>query len=448
MFAKKILLVSIALIFLITTVNAIEVTVFSGSDSNIGTWQTVTANPLGDGEYNTWDNLNFPNECLVPINARFYSLKVKLGRAPGEHPPAIARREFTLRINGVDSLLTCSVYELETECSNDYFYADVEPGDTITLKTRALGSTGVYDTNAVWSMKYSTNGNESFFCGNGSAASVTTATSYMPLTGQHNFYNTTEFRTETIVPTSGTFKNLFVEVKTAPGQDVNGIDQNRIFTMRKNTGVGGSNTSVLCKIAGSNTTCNDTSHSFTISAGQKTTLKSSVEGTPPNSKVIYGIGFIADSEKYFFGASSNTDTTDTTNTEYDTVWAGQTNLSTAITNQQALGQEGKSSVFIDSMNVEIDSVPGSASGRNKSIKFTLFRNNAATGLTCTISGDAETTCSSGADVSVLNGDLFNVEIDPNLTPDAKYFHYSFLVSSIPMARTVIYGAKLYGAKIY
>ena len=62
----------------------------------------------------------------------------------------------------------------------------------------------------------------------------------------------------TVMPYSGTSKNLFVQVNAAPG-----AGQSYTYTVNKT----GTNQTVTCQIASAATTCNDTTHSFTFVAG-------------------------------------------------------------------------------------------------------------------------------------------------------------------------------------
>jgi hypothetical protein len=74
----------------------------------------------------------------------------------------------------------------------------------------------------------------------------------------------TENAVNCLEPLAGTFKNLYASVNPPPGGA-----QTDTFRLRVN----GADTSVTCTISASATTCNDTTHTATITAGQAWSIK-------------------------------------------------------------------------------------------------------------------------------------------------------------------------------
>jgi hypothetical protein len=82
-----------------------------------------------------------------------------------------------------------------------------------------------------------------------------------------------------IVPKTCSAQDLYVELETAPG----GTDS-RTFTLFKN----GSGTTLTCTITGVATTCNDTVHSESLSAGDLISFEADIFGSPIASQMKLG----------------------------------------------------------------------------------------------------------------------------------------------------------------
>lgn len=103
-------------------------------------------------------------------------------------------------------------------------------------------------------------------------APSTSATNYWLLSGTNTFQ--TSAASVMSVPTTTTVKRLYCNAVTAP--DNGGGTQSYAMTLFKN----GSAQSVTCTISEAGTTCNDTSNSFTITAGDTMSIRSVPSGTP------------------------------------------------------------------------------------------------------------------------------------------------------------------------
>ena len=76
---------------------------------------------------------------------------------------------------------------------------------------------------------------------------------------------------ETVFPTGGTLKNLYVDLPAAPGAGAS-----RTFTVRKN----GVPTALTCTIADPATSCSDTVNTVSFAAGDTAVLQQTPSGGP------------------------------------------------------------------------------------------------------------------------------------------------------------------------
>src|SRR3990167_6321017 len=116
---------------------------------------------------------------------------------------------------------------------------------------------------------------------------ATSGTEYLPARGGID-PDTTESTKQTLISEAGTVKTFYVELRTAPGAVTT-----RTFTLRKN----GSNQSLTVTISGTDTTGSDLSNSFTVVAGDRLTISSTVTGTPAASVVFWSMLFDSSTAK-------------------------------------------------------------------------------------------------------------------------------------------------------
>jgi hypothetical protein len=104
----------------------------------------------------------------------------------------------------------------------------------------------------------------------GSALTVTAGTYYFPIGGGAN-PSATETTVDTDAPTPATITNFYAQISVALGMGNSGV-----FTWRKNA----SSQSLTCTISGAvATSCNDTTHSFSVVAGDLLTVQLVTTGT-------------------------------------------------------------------------------------------------------------------------------------------------------------------------
>src|SRR3990167_5527970 len=111
------------------------------------------------------------------------------------------------------------------------------------------------------------------------------ATNYHPVFGATDSFTgwvTTEANVRDILSPAGTLSKLYIQLTGTPG-----TGQSYIFTVYQN----GSPTSLACTVADTATTCNDTAHSVTITAGDQMSLESVPVSTPTARKAIWTLDF-------------------------------------------------------------------------------------------------------------------------------------------------------------
>jgi hypothetical protein len=114
---------------------------------------------------------------------------------------------------------------------------------------------------------------------------ATGANSFGPLVGPVTLSASSAAGFRTVMPRAGTIKNLFAAVSVAPG-----AAKSWAFTVRKN----GVDQALTCTISGASATnASDTSHSFTVTAGDEIEIKVAPSGTPTAAKVEWSAELVA-----------------------------------------------------------------------------------------------------------------------------------------------------------
>ena len=170
-------------------------------------------------------------------------------------------------------------------------------------------------------------------------SSSTSPSTYLSLHGRHD--SGTEFFAETVFPISGTLRNLYVEVSTAPGGG-----NSRTFTVRKNS----TSTALTCTIAGAATSCSDLVNTVTIAAGDTAVLQHTPSGSPAAGRVIDGVVLEADTASKFTIAMGSEEPSNTAVTRFYGVSSGDSNQDAVEGERDQLAQ----AMTIKAMYAEID----------------------------------------------------------------------------------------------
>lgn len=194
-------------------------------------------------------------------------------------------RTWTVYKNGVATALTCTTADNGTTASDTSNSVSYVAGDTLAMATSASTTTAATGVIA-WSLKLTAAANVSQVGVNSSVNVANGATSYMGLMGFGAYDATAATNVENLVPTEGTFKNIYVQISGSPG----GVGKSYAFTLYKN----GSPTSLAATCADTSTTANDTTDTVTVAAGDTVYIEIVPTGTPTLRQAMIGIEFDPD----------------------------------------------------------------------------------------------------------------------------------------------------------
>ena len=380
--------------------------IVSGSGQN---YRTASPNPNVWMGPHAWSSNNTDRLARIPDSGTVSALRVVLQNAPGGGN----RVTFTLRKDTgggpVATALTCTITNNQTTCSDTGNSVAVAAGDKLDIE--ATPQSLPNNSYVYYTTKYvsDTARNTVLLGGSREDPLIPNLLSYVSLHGL--WTSDTEFNMETVFPTGGTLRNLYVDLPTAPG-----VGESRTFTVRKN----GAPTGLTCTISDLQTSCNDTVNTVSYTAGDTAVLQHTPSAGPAvadrsNTAVV----FEADAAGSFLIATGSEAPGNDAETRFAYV-SGDQNVQPVEEDRMQLAQ----ATTIKTMYVEIDPAPDNGAGVD-SWRFTLRRNVADTGLSCTISESA-TACTTGLDVVIADDDLLSLEVTPiNLPAQYAGFHVSF-----------------------
>lgn len=378
---------------------------FSINGNNTNTASTVYTSAYG-GTFG-WQATQTTAQQLVSAPGTYRNLYVYTGVAPGVGKSY----DITLFKNNAATTVTCQISGTNKSCTDLTNSVAYVAADSIGMRVTPTGTPAA--TRMGWQLRFeSTTDKESNWPGNGGAF-VNNATSWTSIGGQMDD-TTTETNHTTIVPAAGTIKNLYVKM-----QGTAGTGNTNTFTVRKNE----ADQTVTCAISGNvATTCNDTTHSFTVVAGDRITLQDVPNSLPTSQLTSFGLTFVANTEGQYIATVANSaggGNPSTSATTYGGMMAGDMVWSAAV-------NEVDKSIMTDlitlgALYVNDLTAPGGAA----SYVYTLRKNFADTALTVTVSG-ANTTGNLTTDVILSSTDLIDLSVVPASTPAATNTRYSFM----------------------
>lgn len=347
------------------------------------------------------------------------SLRVKLSGAPGTGGSGKSYT-FTLRKNGVDTALTCTITDTATTGSDTTHSVSFSAGDIITLGITPASTPTSQAGSIVMKFTGSTANESVQLSGSKALALSTTSTEYLGV-GSNQAPNATETNRRNVIPTGGTIKNLYVKLSAAPGAGTT-----RVFTLYLN----GSPSALTCTVSGgAATTANDSTHTVTVAAGDEVSLQSSITGTPAAAKLGFGMTFVATTDGESIVMATNTGgTIDAASTRYFALsgMSYQANESLASGGQLNIGE----ACVFKKMYVACDTAPGV--GKSFTFDFRVNAASPANDLSVAISGGAAT---AGNDtthtVTVADGDEICYRSVPSGTPTTSNYRASVVAYFAP-----------------
>ena len=347
----------------------------------------------------TWSVTENSRTQCVSTPGTIDSLYVELTDDPGTSPDAYT---FTLRKNGADTTLTCTITANDTSGSDVVHSVAVVAGDVIDIKCEPLNSPSVAPA-AQWVMRFTgTNAAESLILGH--VAAVETETRYTFVSVGNPASSTTENDFRQVCPTAGTIKNLYANLSADPGTSPDAYT----FTLRKN----GADTLLACTIVANNVAGSDTTHGIAVVAGDVLTLSVAPVSTPSATpRCAFGFTFLAsiDGESLILGGSY--DDLSNADTEYNRIGASNRNWSTVEGDLQALGL----SCVLRKLYVLLSAAPGS--GNTYTFTPRVNAGSPADGLSVAITGTATTGNDTTHAIHLTAGDNVALMVVPDSTPD-------------------------------
>ena len=221
-----------------------------------------------------------------------------------------------------------------------------------------------------------------------------------------DYWNTDVVERAGTIPTSGTLKNLRVELNDTPG----GGTKTYTFTLHRAVGVGGfANTALTCTVASGATQASDMVNEVAVAAGDVVSLECDPTDSPTARYAKWTMVFEGD-----------------TANESILLTNCYTNLTTTIYSRPGGGidSETENNVrcvcptagTIKNLYVWLQLDPGTDPD---AYRFTLRKGGASQTLTCTITANARTGNDVAHDVAVIAGDVLTIMIEPLNSPTGR-----------------------------
>lgn len=361
--------------------------------------------------------IKFQVAQAISTPGKLKNLRVELNDTPGGGSKTYT---FTLhRAVGTggwaNTALTCTVGSGDTQASDMVNEVAVAAGDVVVIECDPTDSpTSRY---VKWSMVFEgDNANESLLLAvtdtNDGAIRYFRPMGALGSTGDELF-------ARSVCPTSGTIKNLFVQLHIDPGT---APDAYR-FTLRLNGATVGE--SSIVTITADNRTGNDTGHNLAVVAGDVLTMMIEPLNVPSAEPwIAVGMTFIADTdgESIILGGSGNGPNTTTTRYNHLLSYSGDAWETDEFRTYQ-LAQV----CTLKKLYMLLNDSPGS----NNKYTFTVRRNGTspAGGLVVEIADAATTGNDTGNAVALINDDELDLMSVPTSTPTLRQAYWG-LVSFI------------------
>lgn len=357
-----------------------------------------------------YDTGSSKRHFVAPSAGVLSDLLVNLTAGPG------GTYHFTIYNNNSPTSLTVDIADTATQGSDTINTASVSAGDVVGMVVTKTGTmTASY---ATWSMIFTpTTTDYTWVVGNSRGVDIADG-NFLPLIGGGTPHQT-EVNKTVVIPGSGTIRNLYVWLKDAPG-----TDNSRVFTVRKD----GVDQTLTCTIADAATTCNDTTHSFTVSAGDLLSLQVVDSGTPIATFSAEGVVFVPDTTGDFIIPMSAANPPEAASTSYAPPCGGPSGtFPTTESNVNLLAN----AFTLKAIYVNLESAPGAG----KSLVFTIRDDAGNTALTTTLS-DAETNDGATGSVAVADFSLLDTMVEPSGTPTVGATDISYLGTTVSAAASI------------
>lgn len=248
----------------------------NGNSASLATGNTRFLCPLA-GNAKAWGATESQVSCVAPSDIVFKNFTVLLSGASGT-----GSRAFKFLVNGADpgSSISCTITN-GTNCSDNTDIVTVTTGQTVSIQqvtTGTLNSTPTY-----WSVGVEANVNtneQALMSVIQGGISGTISSNFSGIQGDINVQSTEADVWQTF-PTGGTLKNLYCWLASAPST-------NTICNVRKR---GTGNTAITCTVPSGSTTCQDLTHTVTVTAGDSYDIQYDATNNTNSPRTKAGVVF-------------------------------------------------------------------------------------------------------------------------------------------------------------
>lgn len=221
---------------------------------------------------------------------------------------------------------------------------------------------------------------------------------------------TTSAQVRLVFPCAGTVSRLYAELSVAPG-DRFGNHHGRQFTVFDQDGA----TTLTCTVTNPALAANDTTHSFTVAAGDYIYVECvPVSGFPgfwPNgARSSVSVAFVPDTPGQFIIPNNSEAMEPTGGTMYRQVSVGTAAWNGTEAEVRGLAQ----AMQITRIQVVLDAAPSSFDD-DRGYSFVLYKNGATTSFGCGVKG-LSTLCFSTGSIVIADDDLLSQRMTPDTTP--------------------------------
>lgn len=363
------------------------------------------ASLMGDGN-TLWNATEANHESVISTPGKLTNFKVGVKTAPD----AGKSWTFTVRKTNVDTTLVVTISDTAVLSSLDTDEVTIAAGDKVCIKAVGTGTpTGA--AAVYWRCDFIPDTDGETILLSDSAGSYTVVNNFHTLIGAKAADNL-EFDAQTLFPTVGVLKKFYVELSAAPG-----AGYSKTFVIRLN----GVDQSLSVTISDTATTGNDTTNTVTIAAGDKVTIKTTVNwGASVTAK--FGIVFLPTTQGEWIASATTDDVTSSTTVEYQHLNCGDSALTNVESAQHGLASETTAKkIYVNLLT---------APGAGNTWVFTLREALASTGLTVSIA-DAATSGNAAIDEAVAADALVDTLIDAKAGAATSKTQIAYLFYNAP-----------------
>ena len=329
---------------------------------------------------------------------------------------------FTLRVNGVDSSLTCTISDANTTARDTTNSVSVTAGDLVTLKCVPSGTPAATGANGV-------------FCSIESSGSTAKESAYAWPYGQLNatgtrwngvfagwttWIATNGITTQNVVACAGTISQIYYELSGSPG-----VGKSYTFTLYlndvKQDGAGGT-TNTAVTISGASTS-GGISPALAVAAGDRIYLECVPSGTPVTANARMATRFTATTDRqaqyggFVTGSPFTASTAYAVLHQYASAWDAANEAGKTF-------KGGVTGFTLQGFQVALSGSPGVG----KSYAFTARRNSTSPSgtPTATIADNATSASDGSGTVTVSDGDKVALQCVPSGSPTSRQMSWGFM----------------------